>query len=514
MNRNVIVVLDFGSQYTHLIKSVYETVGIETEIIPADMTYRDYVRQLTGVLKGVIFSGGAASVKVNDINFDQEWLGSALPILGVCYGHQLLADYYGGKLGAEKAQFGDSKVTMLNSNGLFQGITDEKIAVWMSHNDSVLSVPDFLKVTALSDNGAIAAFENREQNIYGVQFHPEVSHTSHGTEILTNFAVCICGIDTSDKWSAQTFLERMLPKIKSSVGDRKVIVGLSGGVDSYTMTKLIRESVNKDQLIAVYIDSGLMPDETEAEVRMFCGENDINLLVANEAGRFFDDLRGVTEAFDKCKVIGKAFIDAFEEIAKKQNAEIFAQGTIWSDVIESGVTKFSSQIKPHHNVGGLPEKLNFELMEPLRMLFKNQVRQIAAYFDLPDYVVHKKVFPGPGFAIRVQEEVTPEKVALVRKSTSIIEQVINNSPISNEVWMAFSILIDVPSLGVKGDKHVKNEQALVIRAVESTNSMTANFSTKVFPYLSEISNRITDEMSVGRVVYDITNKPPGTIEWQ
>lgn len=514
MSQDMIVVLDFGSQYTHLIKVAFDSIGVPTEIVPADLKYRDYVRDGGRQLKGVVFSGGASSVKLNEIAFDRDWLETGLPVLGLCYGHQLLASLYGGSVGKEQSEFGDTKVDVLETGELFAGVEQRQITVWMSHNDSVLSVPDAFRVIARSASGAIAALEDPRRRLYSLQFHPEVSHTESGTAMLTNFAFRICGAQPAQKWTPQAFVEQKIPEIKAFVKDRRIIVGLSGGVDSYVMTKLIRRSVDKDQLVAIYVDSGLMPTQTEFEVERFCADNDIHLQIIREADRFFGDLTGVTESFQKCKVIGKAFIDAFEVVAKQQRAEVFAQGTIWSDVVESGVTKFSSQIKPHHNVGGLPERLNFDMLEPLRYLFKDQVRKIGAYFDLPDYVVHKKVFPGPGFAIRVQGEVTRERVALVRQSTEIVEDVINNSPVSRDVWMAFSILVDVPSLGVKGDKHVKNEQAIVIRAVESTNSMTANFSRKVFPYLAEISKKITDQMEIGRVVYDITDKPPATIEWQ
>jgi GMP synthase (glutamine-hydrolysing) len=514
MVQDRLVVLDFGSQYTHLIKVAYDSLGIATEIIPADARFADHAERLGPSLKGIVLSGGASSVQLKDIDFDRHWIGTGRPVLGLCYGHQLLASLFGGDVGREQSEFGDTRVSIIQRGVLFTGISAEHLTTWMSHNDSVLSLPASFVVTARSASGAVAAMEDSGRRLYGLQFHPEVSHTQSGITMLSNFALRICDARAAQKWTPEAFVEEKKEEIRATVGKRRVIVGLSGGVDSYVMTRLIRESLPREQLVAIYVDSGLMPIQTEFEVQRFCSENDIRLQVIREADRFFNDLRGVTESFDKCKVIGRAFIEAFEVVARQHEAEVFAQGTIWSDVVESGVTKFSSQIKPHHNVGGLPERLGFELLEPMRYLFKDQVRKVGTLFRLPDAVVHKKVFPGPGFAIRVQGEVTRERVALVRESTEIVEDVINRSPVSRDVWMAFSILVDVPSLGVKGDRHVKNEQAIVIRAVESSNSMTANFSQSVFPYLAEISKRITDRMDIGRVVYDITDKPPATIEWQ
>jgi GMP synthase (glutamine-hydrolysing) len=310
------------------------------------------------------------------------------------------------------------------------------------------------------------------------------------------------------------FAKEATEKYKKIVGNERIVFGLSGGVDSMTMAALLRKMFTKEQLVAIYVDSGLMPDETVHEVSAFCETQDIPLIVHDASERFFYELKGVVHPTEKGKIIGRVFIEEFEKIAKDKKAKFFAQGTIWSDVIESGVTKFSSQIKPHHNVGGLPEKMNFELIEPLRELFKDKVRELAAHFNLPDKVVNKKVFPGPGFAIRVDGEVSREKVSLVRKCTKIVEDVIYNSEINSKIWMAFAILIEVDSLGVKGDERVENKYAIVIRIIESKNSMTVNFSQNAYPYLEEISGRIVKETEIGRVVYDITNKPPATIEWQ
>ncbi len=511
---NNILILDFGSQYTHLIKACLGKSGFNSEIISGDEKLSEWTgkNNLTDI-KGIILSGGASSVYDGNIEFDKSWLSIGVPVLGICYGHQLIIGESGGSVERHTAEFGHSALSVLCDNPLFFEIP-KKINVWMSHRDTVTSLPAGYTTIASSDYSKIAAYSDDKKNYYGVQFHPEVSHTEYGSEILENFCTNICGAEKGKPWSAKDFIDVSCSKIQEFVRESNVIFGLSGGVDSLTMAVLLKKSLPKDRLLAVYVDSGLMPDETILEVRSFCQDQDIQLLENDSSSEFYKILEGITDPTLKGKAIGKKFIDVFEIIAKNQNADVFAQGTIWSDVVESGVTKFSSQIKPHHNVGGLPERLNFKLLEPLRELFKDQVREVAKELNLPDWVVRKKVFPGPGFAIRVQGVVTPEKVKLVRQATKIIEDVIYGSEIKSDIWMAFAILVDVPSLGVRGDERTENSHAIVVRVVESKNSMTAEFSRKVFPYLAEVSKRITDELEIGRVVYDITDKPPATIEWQ
>lgn len=508
----IILIFDFGSQYTHLIKSRLEDVGVHSVIVPADIYYKDW-EDGKYEIKGLILSGGAASVKTNSISFDNSWLDLKVPVLGICYGHQLLAKLKGGEVKKEKSEYGSSQISIIKKTVLFDGFRDNSI-VWMSHGDTVMKLPNDYEVLASSEYAPIAAYKKKGSDLYGVQFHPEVSHTSQGDIILSNFSFKICGIKNKIRWTPAIFVEEQVFIVKSQIGEKRIIAAVSGGVDSLTMVALLRKALKKPQLIALYVDSGLMPEETENEVKLFCQKFDINLQIINESERFFKALQKVTAPDKKCKIIGKTFIEIFEELSDKYNTKFVAQGTIWSDVIESGVTKFSSQIKPHHNVGGLPDNLNIELVEPLRELFKDKVRKIAKFLNLPSQSVTKKVFPGPGFAIRVQGEVTRDKVELVRKSTKIIEEVLQNSSVGKYIWMSFAILINVPSLGIKGDKHQRYNQAIVVRVVESTNSMTANFSLRVFPYLKTISRRIVDEIGIGRVVYDITDKPPATIEWQ
>ena len=513
--RDIVVILDFGSQYTHLIKSNLNRMGIEAEIIAGDETVASWLKnQEVTKLKGIILSGGAVSVDDGTINFDRNWLQLGIPLLGICYGYQLMANCEGGTVHRGMyAEFGRTSITLSSKSDLFSGVVS-KIEVWMSHRDVITKLPPGFRITALNNHDDVAAFVDDRLRFYGVQFHPEVSHTVSGLKILENFCVLICGMVKGEAWRAHSFIETSIQNISQRVGKERVVFGLSGGVDSLTMAALLRKSLSKNQLQAIYVDTGLMPDETEGEVIDFCRRQDISLTITKSSKLFFDVLKGVRDPSIKGKKIGRKFIEVFEELAKDQNALFFAQGTIWSDVIESGVTKFSSQIKPHHNVGGLPKKLKFILLEPMRELFKDQVREVASELGLSENIVRKKVFPGPGFAIRVQNEVTKPKVAIVKKATKIIEDVIYNAPIKNEIWMAFAILINVPSLGVKGDHRYENKHALVVRVVESKNSMTAEFSKKVFPYLAEISKKITDELEVGRVVYDITDKPPATIEWQ
>lgn len=499
-----IVILDFGSQYTHLIKTTLLKMGYESDVVAGDFQYKDYLHQ--NEISGVILSGGAASVYDQTIDFDRTWLEKHL-VLGICYGHQLIAATNGGLVEkSEKAEFGKANLTLIKEDVLLKDIPKES-TVWMSHRDQVVELPLEFEVLGESDYSKIALF--KKDNWYGVQFHPEVSHTEYGRQLLENFAK-ITNTTKHDEWTAENFVKNLDTKHITN----KIIFALSGGVDSYTMAALLKQTLKTD-LLAIYVDTGLMPDETRMEVESFCQTQQIPLKVVDASERFFTALQGKMRTWEKGKAIGELFIRIFEEEAKSFGAEYVAQGTIYSDVIESGLTKFSSVIKPHHNVGGLPDVMDIVLYEPLRDLFKDQVRQIAKYLNLPDFVVHKKVFPGPGFAIRVEGEVTPDKVAIVKQSTKIVEEVLSKNPeINNQIWMAFTVLINAPSLGVKGDEHVQNEHVIVIRAVESQNSMTAYASVCIQPLLPEMARRIVNETPIGRVVYDITDKPPATIEWQ
>lgn len=513
---DLILILDFGSQYTHLIKAVLRKISVYSQIEPADFDFGNYYKKYSNFrLKGIIFSGGAQSVNNNRIKFGKEVLSCNVPILGICYGHQLLAKIFNGKVETIKKEFGEELLTVNSSynSELLKGIKNKSI-VWMSHEDSVVILPGGFIATAATENSQYAVIEDVAKKVYGIQFHPEVSHTSQGLKILDNFCKGICKVKEFLPWDSKVWIIEAKNIFQKSITKNKVLVAVSGGVDSLTMVALLRKFLPKKQLLAVYIDTGLMPDETQIEVEQFCKDRDINLLVKNLSIIFLDKLKGIKDPSQKGKIIGNTFIKEFEKISLEENIDFFAQGTIWSDVIESGVTKFSSQIKPHHNVSGLPKKMRFKLIEPLRELFKDQVREVARELNLPLEVVEKKVFPGPGFAIRIDGVVTREKVKIVKKCTKIIEDILFSSNVKSKIWMAFAILINVSSLGVKGDKKIKNKYAIVVRVVESKNSLTANFSESVYSFLNDISSRIVKETDVGRVVYDITNKPPATIEWQ
>lgn len=510
MSKEAILILDFGSQYTHLIKAILAKLGIDSVIEPADLPY---ALKENCVIKGVIFSGGAFSVNQDEIPFDKKWLSVRAPILGICYGHQLLARIFGGSVEKSKGEYGKEIVTCDTLLPIFSGIKPESVA-WMSHSDSVTKLPRNFSSIASTHDYKNAAICHKNKDIYGLQFHPEVSHTSEGVKILDNFATKICKLQRGAVWSPKHFIEETVEKYKPIIANQTVILGLSGGVDSSTLAVILRSFLPKKQLLSVYINSGLEPLRVKDEIRQFCKEFDIRLKTENASESFFKALGGVIDPNEKRIVVGKVFIKEFEKIAKEVNASVFTQGTIWSDVVESGTTKYSSVIKPHHNVGGLPKKLKLRLIEPFRDLFKDQVRDLASFLELPEFLVNKQVFPGPGFAIRIDGEVTRGKVAIVRRSMEIIEGVISKHNLRRNNMMAFAVYVDVKSSGIKGDMKFTNDYAIVIRVVETTNLLTANFSEKIYPYLGEISNKIIKETGAGKVLYDVTNKPPSTIDWQ
>ncbi len=512
--KNGIIIFDFGSQYTNLIKNKLDLIGVKNIIIDGDTKYSDFTKKNDFVVKGIIISGSALSVNNTYKLFDLSWFKINVPILGICYGYQLLAKIGGGKIKKINSEFGETKTEIIVDDVIFKKIKKNGI-VWMNHSDSVTIIPKEYKIISKSlEKGRVSGIKHKNKSIYGFQFHPEVTHSRGMIEIYKNFALEICKIKKGKIWTPKSFLQEIKEVIENKYKNKKIVIGLSGGVDSMTMMAVLRKFIKKDNLLAVYVDSGLMKDETIEEVIVFCKKLNINLVIEKAEKLFFKKLKGVDNPVKKGMIIGELFIRIFEKIAKKNNIETFAQGTIWSDVVESGITKFSSVIKPHHNVGGLPKKMNFELFEPFRFLHKNQVRQIAKYLNLEKDLVNKKVFPGPGFAIRVDGEVTKEKVRIVRNCTKIIEDIVNSSSISDKIWMAFAILINVNNLGVKGDARVNNKYAIVLRVVESVNSMTVNFSRNIYPLLAEISHKLIHECEIGRVVYDITDKPPATIEWQ
>lgn len=512
-NLSRILILDFGSQYTGLIFSSLKRMGVSSVVYPGDVS-SDNIKEK---YSGIILSGGAESVYSEKISFDPSFFDKNIPILGICYGHQLIAKHYGATVVKGDAEYSRTKIKLLDvSNSLFKGFSKKSLEeVWMSHRDQVKNLPDTLIELALSEHNVNAAFKDKKKEIYGVQFHPEVSHTNNGEKILRNFCIEVCGIKENQRWEPELFFNQFKETFDKKYRNKKILLGLSGGVDSLTLAYFLRQLVTKkEDLLCVYVDSGLMMDCTKNEVIEFCRKYNIVLQVLEKKDDFFSALKGKTHPTDKGMAIGELFVRIFEDISVKENCDLFAQGTIWSDVVESGISKFSSQIKPHHNVGGLPKKHTLNIIEPFRFLFKDEVRSIAKWFDLSREVVEKKVFPGPGFAIRVIGEVTEERVSLVRKSTEIVERVLSTTPEISKIWMAFTILTPIFNLGVVGDERRENKYALVIRIVESKNSMTAEYSKRIYPYLEEISTEITNSLEIGRVVYDITNKPPATIEWE
>ncbi len=505
-----IIVLDFGGQYCHLISRRIRDLGIFSEVLPSD-TGREALGKIDG-LKGIILSGGAASVMdESSPKIGKDVLGTGVPVLGICYGHQLIAHLENGEIATGgTGEYGTTAMRTEGKSDLLNGLGRETM-VWMNHRDKVMSLPAGYSVTASTRDCPVAAFENREKGIYGVQFHPEVTHTEKGFDILRNFSIGICGAKMG--WKISDVIGRIESEIGERVGGRKALIGLSGGVDSSTAAILMSRAIGRN-LTAVYVDTGLMRHgETEFMERVFSGY-DLNLKIARESGRFFKALNGVTEPERKRKIIGKLFVDVFREAAKDEGAEILVQGTIYSDRIESGITKHSSVIKSHHNVGGLPEETGMEVYEPLRDLYKDEVRRIAGELGLPAEIIGRHVFPGPGLAVRIAGEVTPERAGIVRKASHVIEEELRRDGVYEKVWMGFAILLPVRTVGIQGDER-SYKYPVVVRIIDSKDAMTANFSKISFETLERISTRITNEIpEVNRVLYDITNKPPATMEWE
>ncbi len=507
---DTIVVLDFGGQYAHLIARRIRDLKVFSQVLPAD-TSKEKLLAIKN-LKGIILSGGPSSVyDSSSPKCEKEIFNSGIPILGICYGHQLIAFLEGGEVKTgEAGEYGITKLKIIKKSSLLSGLAAEE-NVWMNHRDTVIRLPKGYEVIAVTEKSPIAAFENRQKRIYGVQFHPEVTHTTKGKRILENFVFDIC--QAKREWRRSDIIKNILNEIEQRIGQRKAIIGLSGGVDSSTAAILVNKIIGKN-LIALYVDTGLMRfKETEFIEREFA-KYDLNLKLIKAKEQFLKALKGVVDPEEKRKIIGRLFINIFEKIAKKEKAEVLVQGTIYSDRIESGLTSYSAKIKSHHNVGGLPEKINLEIYEPLRDLYKDEVRSIAKKLGLSKEIIERHVFPGPGLAVRIIGEVTKEKVEIVRKASYIVEEELKAAGWYNKVWMAFAVLLPVKSVGIQGDAR-SYKYPIVVRIVESQDAMTANFAKIPYKILEKISSRITNEIDeVNRVVYDITNKPPATMEWE
>jgi GMP synthase (glutamine-hydrolysing) len=505
-----IVVLDFGGQYCHLISRRIRDLGVYAEVLPADTTAAELKRLKD--LKGIIFSGGAASLYHDDSPKCQAAiLEIGVPVLGICYGHQLIAYLDKGKLAiGSVGEYGITDLQVLGKNRLLAGL-NKKEKVWMNHRDIVKWLPSGYVAIAKTSRSPVASFANEKKKIYGVQFHIEVTHTKNGLKVLKNFVFGIC--HARRQWDASQIVKSITEEIKLTLGQKRAVIGLSGGVDSSTAAVLVSKAIGK-RLTAVYVDTGMMRHrETEFVKKVFKKYN-LNLKVIYAADLFFQRLKGVTDPEKKRKIIGQTFIDVFDREAKKIKAKVLIQGTIYSDRIESGITKHSSNIKSHHNVGGLPKNMKLKVYEPLRDFYKDEVRKIAGQVGLPQEIITRHVFPGPGLAIRIIGEVTPERARIAREAGYIVEEELKKAKLYEKVWMGFAVLLPIKSVGVQGDER-SYKYPVVVRILESKDAMTANFAKVSHELLEKISTRITNEIrEVNRVVYDISNKPPATMEWE
>jgi GMP synthase (glutamine-hydrolysing) len=511
-----VVVLDYGGQYSQLIARRVRECGVFSELLPHHVGAAEVARRRP---KGLILSGGPASVYADGApRLDPELLELGIPVLGICYGMQLVALSLGGRVeGAEVGEFGRSKLTVRESGRLLAGLPEDQTC-WMSHRDTVFEPPPGFTALASSTASPVAAFESPEREVYGIQFHPEVVHTPFGQDILKTFLADVCGCDM--EWSAASIVEEQIARIRAQVGGGKVICGLSGGVDSSVAALLVHRAVG-DQLTCVFVDHGLMrKNEGEQVISAFRDRFGIPLVAVDAEERFLAKLRGVTDPEAKRKAIGAEFIRVFEEEAAAlaedgEGAHYLVQGTLYSDVIESGGGTGAATIKSHHNVGGLPEDLEFELVEPLRALFKDEVRAVGAELGMPERLVWRQPFPGPGLAIRiVGGEASKARLDLLRDADYILQDEIRNAGLYRELWQSFCVLPDIRTVGVQGDERTYGN-VIVIRAVTSDDAMTADWARLPYDLLEQIASRMINELrEVNRVVLDITSKPPGTIEWE
>jgi GMP synthase (glutamine-hydrolysing) len=514
MKYDTILVLDFGGQYCHLIGRRIREHGVYSEIVAHDIKPEEIklLKEKFDV-KGLIFSGGPASVyESNAPKSDPHVLDLELPILGLCYGHQLIAHIVGAKVEpAQQREYGIAYVTIDKPVGVLKGL-GKKEKVWMSHGDTVFTVPAEFEVLAHTENCPVAAFRHRAKPIYGLQWHPEVVHTKNGTQMLSNFIFEVCGCEAN--WKMEDRIEKMIREIKDEVGEAKAIIALSGGIDSSVATILTAKAIG-NRLTAVLVDHGFMRENEIESVKTVFKKFDLNLIIADAQKRFLEKLRGVIDPEEKRKIIGEEFIRVFEEIAERIRAEYLIQGTIYPDRIESGFRKFSDKIKTHHNVAGLPTKIKFRrIVEPLRDLYKDEVRKVANMLGLPKEIVFRQPFPGPGLAVRIIGELTEKKVMIAKKADKIVREEVERSGLEEDLWQYFAVLTDTRATGVRGDARAYGF-VVAVRAVESREAMTANFAKIPYVTLERISTRITNEIpEVTRVVYDITHKPPATIEWE
>jgi len=515
-----ILIMDFGSQYSELIARRIREANVFSEVI-SHLTPCSEIRLLNP--KGIILSGGPSSVYESHAPFcDEEIFKLDIPILGICYGMQLMVRQLGGDVSPakNKAEYGRAPLFIDKNNLLLNNVQDKSI-MWMSHGDSINRLPNNFFQIAHTDNTSHAAIANKNQTLFGVQFHPEVVHSEYGFTVIENFIYEICNCKAD--WNAQTFIDESIPIIKKQVGNKKVLLALSGGVDSSTLAFLLHRAIG-DQLVCMFIDQGFMrKGEPEFLMKFFDEKFHIRVEYINSRERFINKLDGVTDPEEKRKIIGTEFIRVFEEESKRLGPfDYLAQGTLYPDVIESAGSNVDPKtgerravkIKSHHNVGGLPKDLQFKLVEPLRKLFKDEVRKVGKSLGLPDEIVRRHPFPGPGLAIRILGEVSNEKLDCLRDADWIVRDEIKKAGLYNDIWQAFAVLLPVKTVGVMGDKRTY-AWPIVLRCVSSEDGMTADWSRIPYEILQKISNRIVNEVEqVNRVVFDITSKPPGTIEWE
>ncbi|TAL16093.1 glutamine-hydrolyzing GMP synthase [bacterium] len=509
-----ILILDFGSQYTQLIARRIRESRVYCEIHPCNISL-DRIRSFGA--RGIVLSGGPASVHAEGSPLiSPEVFELGVPVLGICYGMQLMAHLLGGRVapGTER-EYGLAHITVTDSSGILAGFGEsESVPVWMSHGDRLEALPKGFHVMAHSGNSPVAAMGHSEKPFYGVQFHPEVVHTPRGREMLENFLFDVCKLDPI--WTMGSFIQSSIEEVKNTVGDGRVICALSGGVDSSVVALLLHKAIG-DKLTCIFVDNGVLrKGEAEKVVRTFRDHYHMNLIHADAADLFLEKLSGVSDPETKRKIIGNEFIYLFEREAKKLgDIKFLAQGTLYPDVIESVSFKGpSATIKSHHNVGGLPDRMNLKLIEPLRELFKDEVREVGRELGLMEEILERHPFPGPGLAIRIIGEITRERLEVLREADAIVREEIAGSGLQNAVWQVFCVLLPVKSVGVMGDERTY-ENVAAVRSVNSLDGMTADWSKLPYEVLGRISNRIINEVrGINRVVYDISSKPPATIEWE
>jgi GMP synthase (glutamine-hydrolysing) len=509
---DTVLVVDFGAQYAQLIARRVREAHVYSEIVPHTITAEE-IRARNPV--GVIFSGGPASVHQEGApRIDPAVYELGTPVLGICYGAQLVALQLGGEVAKTgRGEYGRTSLSVTGESALFGHDQPEEQPVWMSHFDTMTVAPPGFTVTASTPDTPAAVIESAERKIYGMQFHPEVGHTPHGQEMLKHFLHDVC--QARPTWTMSSVIETQVEIIRKQVGSERVICALSGGVDSAVAAALVHKAIGP-QLTCVYVDTGLMREgESDQVVETFQRNLKIELQHVRAADRFFERLEGVTDPEAKRKAIGERFIREFETSARGlEDARYLVQGTLYPDVIESG-TPDAAKIKSHHNVGGLPEDLNFELVEPLRLLFKDEVRRVGEELGLPEEIVWRQPFPGPGLGVRIIGEVTPERADLLRKADAIVREEVKKAGLERDIWQVFAVLLaDVRSVGVMGDERTYGHP-VVVRAVTSDDAMTADWARLPYELLEKLSSRIINEVpGINRVAYDITSKPPGTIEWE